>query len=136
MTNLPLDARGLPQGTPFHPDYEITPRDTQAALKSDPTHTLIVDVRLQSEWDISRLPDSVHIPLHQLEERWDELDHEGKQVLVICHHGRRSIDGAFILRAKGIATAKSIAGGLELWSQTIDPAIPRYGRQGEKVWKV
>lgn len=131
-----LDARGLPPATPLRPDLEVTPRDAHAALTQHPEHTLLVDVRLASEWDIARVPGSVHIPLHELENRWDELDCEGKQVLVLCHHGRRSIDGAYILRSKGILNAKSVAGGIEIWSLGVDPTVPRYGRQGERVWRV
>lgn len=128
-----LDDRGLPHGYRFHPADEVTPRQASEMLAKPPTGgVLIVDVRLTSEWETSRLPGSVHIPLHELEQRWDELETPGKEVLVLCHHGRRSIDGMNILRSKGITQAKSIAGGLEIWSLAVDPNVRRYTRQGEK----
>lgn len=128
-----LDDRGLPHAYRFHPADEVTPRQARAMIeKSPPGGVLVVDVRLRSEWETARLPESVHIPLHELEQRWDELETLGKEVLVLCHHGRRSIDGMNILRSKGITQAKSIAGGLEIWSLAVDPRVPRYQRQGEK----
>lgn len=127
-----LDDRGLPKSYTFHPAYEVTPREAQSAMLADPSGVLVVDCRLLSEWEVARIDASVHIPLHELEQRWDELEPEGKQVLVLCHHGRRSIDGMHILRSKGMSNAKSIAGGIEIWSVGVDPTIPRYQRQGEK----
>ncbi|MEK6702573.1 MAG: rhodanese-like domain-containing protein, partial [Planctomycetota bacterium] len=117
-----LDDRGLPRGSRFHPADEVTPREAAAAMRGagggggggGGGGVLIVDVRLRSEWDTARIEGSVHIPLHELEQRWDELETQGKEVLVLCHHGRRSLDGMHILRSKGIAGAKSIAGGIEV----------------------
>jgi rhodanese-related sulfurtransferase len=42
-----------------------------------------------------------------------------------CHHGVRSLRAALALRQLGI-NAKSMAGGIDLWSIDIDPAIRRY----------
>ena len=49
----------------------------------------------------------------------------GATVVVYCHHGIRSLSGAAILEAAGIAAA-SLKGGIDLWSRVIDPRVPRY----------
>jgi len=38
----------------------------------------------------------------------------------------RSVRAAAYLRAKGYYNAFSVAGGIDVWSQEIDPDVPRY----------
>ncbi|MDX2131389.1 MAG: rhodanese-like domain-containing protein [Planctomycetota bacterium] len=113
-----------------HPDYEVSPADAHASLSR--RACVLVDCRTQPEWDLVRVPGSVHVPLDELGARADEIDvPPGVPVYVICHHGRRSLDGAMILRASGIESlkdARSVAGGIDLWSQAADTAVPRYER--------
>lgn len=131
MSAAPLDDRGLPAGYAFKPDYEVTPREAKARRERDPSHYVIVDVRLPSELDAAAIPGVIHIPLHELEERADEIPKDpGVEVAVLCHHGVRSLKAALALRALGWPGAKSIAGGIEAWSLGADPSVPRYERNG------
>jgi rhodanese-related sulfurtransferase len=132
-----LDSRGLPAGQRLHPDFEISPRDAAQLLASAPTKTVLVDCRTDEEFALVRVPGSIHLPFHELEARAVELEiDDGAQVLVICHHGVRSMKAALALRAMSAAgaaptstaTARSIAGGIDLWSLAVDPSIPRYER--------
>lgn len=124
----PLDSRGLPTGYELKQGLEVTPREIKSAL-ADPSRVLLVDVRTQPEWDLVHVPGSIHIPLDQIEQRHDEIDlAPGQQLAVICHHGVRSLKGALALRALGFPHAVSVAGGIELWSLSADPDIPRYER--------
>jgi len=125
-----LDARGLPPGTQLRPNLEVTPRDAKAAV--DAGTALLVDVRTPEEWDLVRIPGSVLVPLNELAARHDEIEPSpGQQVLLLCHHGRRSLDAALQLRALGrpeLQACKSVAGGIEVWSLAADTTIPRYER--------
>lgn len=125
-----LDDRGLPPGMPFRPEIEVTPRDAKAAIEAG--RAILVDVRTQPEWELVHLTGGELIPLDQIANRHDEIEpHPGQQVLLLCHHGRRSLDAASILRATGrpeLANCKSVAGGIELWSLAADPSVPRYER--------
>jgi rhodanese-related sulfurtransferase len=47
-------------------------------------------------------------------------------VLVLCHHGARSLSVAAWLRNQGFTKAQSISGGIDAWSRSIDPTVPRY----------
>jgi rhodanese-related sulfurtransferase len=38
----------------------------------------------------------------------------------------RSLDAAAWLRSQGVAGARSMAGGIDRWSEEIDPSVPRY----------
>ncbi|MEO1129948.1 MAG: rhodanese-like domain-containing protein [Planctomycetota bacterium] len=57
--------------------------------------------------------------------RIDEIDEE-KTVVVMCHHGIRSLSVAAVLRSIGFEEAYSMAGGIDRWSMEIDQAVPRY----------
>ena len=47
-------------------------------------------------------------------------------VVVYCHHGVRSMSGAALLAHAGFPNVASLAGGIDLWAQTVDPNMPRY----------
>lgn len=131
MSSGPLDPRGLPAGYAFKPEYEITPRDADALIKSGKP-VVVIDVRTQPEIETSVIRSAfVHIPLDQIETRADEIDApEGAEVLTLCHHGIRSVKAALALRALGFPNARSIAGGIDLWTDAVDPTVPRYERAG------
>lgn len=127
-----LDAQGLPIGYFYRAEDETTPRELKLLLDAAVSGSVIVlDVRTQPEWDICRLRDAKLLPLQSLELRIDELkDDVGqdltRRIVVHCHHGRRSLTATYILRAAGFTNVTSLAGGIHLWSQDIDPAVATY----------
>lgn len=133
---MPYTPEGLPADHHFKPEWEVTPRHASDALRAG--KALVLDVRLETEWDFARVHGSHHIPLDELEARADEIrDLAAAQpgpVLALCHHGVRSLKAAAFLRHIGLTDAKSIAGGIEAWSVAIDASVPRYERQGSSVW--
>ena len=84
----------------------------------------LLDCRQPFEVDLCRLPGAVFIPLMEIAERLDELD-PSRPVIVYCHAGVRSINGAMLLEERGFV-AMSMRGGIEAWSLRIDPTVPRY----------
>ena len=104
---------------------EIGAKELAKAL-SGPNPPLLVDVRTPHEHDLAAIKPSVLLPLHELEERASELDaHKGREIVVYCHLGVRSLDGAAYLSSLGFK-AVSLAGGIEAWSCEVDPKVPRY----------
>lgn len=86
---------------------------------------VLVDCREQWEYDLTHLDGAVLLPLSTMhEDSGDDLP-EGS-VVVYCHHGIRSRTAAALLRRGGIASAQSLAGGIDRWSAEIDPAVARY----------
>ncbi len=135
VSNSPLDARGLPIGYPFKPEYEITPRDAAALVKDG--KAIIVDVRTTPELETAAVAGAQHIELSEIERRADEVDApEGAEILVLCHHGVRSMKATLALRQLGHPSAKSIAGGIELWSLAVDAGVPRYERGGGVIRRI
>ncbi len=87
----------------------------------------LLDVRQPEEHAIAALPGSTLIPLGDLPGRVAEVEPAaGALVVVYCHHGVRSLTGAFLLQQAGINEVASLAGGIDAWSRQIDPTIPQY----------
>ena len=88
---------------------------------------LLVDVRQPWEHELSRLPESLLVPLPELPQRAGEIrPGQGQQVVCYCHHGVRSLHAADFLNRLGISDVVSLAGGIDAWSLQIDPSVPRY----------
>ena len=49
-----------------------------------------------------------------------------RSVVIYCHHGMRSLNATQFLRARGLEQTFSLRGGIEAWSLTVDPEVPRY----------
>lgn len=86
---------------------------------------VLLDVRETWEAEIAALPGSVLIPLGELDDRVGELDSEAS-VVVYCHLGVRSQRAAQQLASSGFADVRNLAGGIDAWSRTVDPAVVRY----------
>ncbi|WP_164017336.1 rhodanese-like domain-containing protein [Pyxidicoccus trucidator] len=109
------------------PIPEISPTRL-AELLAGPAESrpALLDVRFPDEHAWVALPDSVLIPLPELDERADELEAlRGRPVVVYCHHGVRSLDGAAYLLSRGL-DAVSLKGGIDLYSRQVDPTLPLY----------
>jgi rhodanese-related sulfurtransferase len=104
---------------------QIHPTDLKAMLDAG-LPVLLVDVREPDEHAFCALPGSVPIPLGELPARAQEVEPGGALVVVYCHHGVRSLSGAAVLRQAGLPEVASLRGGIDLWSRTVDPAVPRY----------
>jgi len=105
-------------------DLELTPVELKQRLDRG-EKVLLVDVREPWEFDMCRIEGAKLIPMGQIPANLQSLDVDD-DVICYCHHGIRSLDVAVWLRNQGVATARSLAGGIERWSQEIDPQVPRY----------
>jgi rhodanese-related sulfurtransferase len=112
-------------------DPEITPETflhlrPAAPERADPDAPILLDVREPWEFQAASLPGSLLMPMGEVTSRaHTELDPD-QHIVVLCHHGQRSLSVAMWLRAQGFDRAQSLAGGIDAWSRTIDPAVPRY----------
>jgi rhodanese-related sulfurtransferase len=86
---------------------------------------VLLDVREPGEVAAAALPESLHVPMRQVPSRLAELD-PSAEFAVICHHGGRSDQVARFLRANGFARVHNVHGGIDAYSQHIDPSVPRY----------
>ncbi len=103
---------------------EIDPVDLAQELRgSDPP--LVVDVREPEEWAIGHLAAAHLIPKGELAERVDELT-KARELVLYCRSGKRSGEAARLLLDLGFSHVKSLRGGINAWSQQVDPTVPQY----------
>jgi len=103
---------------------QIGPEELRRRLEAGETIQLL-DVREVWEHEIARIEGARLIPLGELPERAGELDPE-KPIVVYCHLGVRSFQAVVWLRHQGFSLAQNLAGGIDCWSQVIDPMVVRY----------
>ena len=100
-----------------------------SALLDDGGELVLIDVRNSSEADVAVIPRSQLIPLAQIEngERIDEIRRLAGQrpIYVHCKLGGRSARAVELLSQQGIDTT-NVAGGIDAWSQQVDPGVARY----------
>jgi rhodanese-related sulfurtransferase len=110
-------------------DPEITLQafaQLRAAGASGIEAPVLLDVREPWEFQIANLPDSLLMPMGEVTSRAHaELDPDA-HIVVLCHHGQRSLSVAMWLRGQGFERAQSLADGIDGWSRVIDPRVPLY----------
>lgn len=85
----------------------------------------LLDVREPHEFKFASIANSTLIPLNQIPQRLGELDAE-QDIVVICHHGMRSMQAAHFLVNSGFKNIANLVGGIDAWSRECDDSVARY----------
>jgi rhodanese-related sulfurtransferase len=105
---------------------EITPGELAAWLAdASREQPLLLDVREPWEVEKARIAGAVAIPMREVPARLAELDPD-RDVVAFCHLGGRSMQVAAFLEKQGFSRVHNLAGGVDAWSKTVDPAVPVY----------
>jgi rhodanese-related sulfurtransferase len=105
-------------------DYEISPGDAAALLREGKAK--LIDVREPWEFATAHVENSVAMPMGEVAARaHQELDPD-ERLVVMCHHGVRSMNVTVWLRNQGFEQAQSVRGGIDAWTAEVDAAVPRY----------
>ena len=105
-------------------DYEISPAETADLLRENKVK--LIDVREPWEFEAARIAGSVPMPMGDVPARaHQELDPD-ERLVVLCHHGMRSMSVTVWLRNQGFEQVQSLRGGIDAWSAEVDPAVSRY----------
>jgi rhodanese-related sulfurtransferase len=106
-------------------DYEITPEEVKANLDQGEVLTLL-DVREPWEFETAHMDGAKLVPMGDVPSRaHQELDPED-HIVVVCHHGVRSMNVTAWLRQQGFEKAQSMRGGIDAWSRRVDGSVPVY----------
>ncbi|KAL0886799.1 hypothetical protein Bca101_010782 [Brassica carinata] len=137
FTQFPLSAGPL-NLLPL--ESRISSKEFKEILQKKERHVLL-DVRPSHHYKIVSLPDSLNIPLANLEARLNELTSALKEkedgdvntgsytnpsLYVVCRRGNDSQRAVQYLRDSGFSSAKDIVGGLEAWAADVNPSFPTY----------
>lgn len=106
---------------------EISAEEVKRRLETGEKLALI-DVREPFEFATARIEGAELVPMNTVPEHVDDLRRKasGMPLVVLCHHGVRSLNVVAWLRHHGIENCWSLAGGIDRWSVAIDSSVPRY----------
>ncbi|KND00824.1 uncharacterized protein SPPG_03929 [Spizellomyces punctatus DAOM BR117] len=125
------------------PDDERSTCREYSSVRMGAWPHLLLDVRETVQFNICSLPNSLNVPLKDLERRLTDVEQAARQaaalessaiaiakdalpIYVVCRRGNDSQVAVQLLRQHGFLQAKDIAGGLERWASEIDPDFPTY----------
>jgi rhodanese-related sulfurtransferase len=106
------------------PIKQLTPTELQNKIQGEEP-IFLLDVREPFEFAYAHIADSKLIPLNQIPERLRELD-MNQEIVLICHHGIRSMHAANFLSQVGFVQVSNLVGGIDGWSIECDSSMPRY----------
>ncbi|QDU61396.1 putative adenylyltransferase/sulfurtransferase MoeZ [Planctomycetes bacterium Pan216] len=103
---------------------QIDPKELKSKLNGT-GKPLVVDVREAHEVAICKIDGSVHIPLGELPQRYQELDPE-QDMVIHCKMGGRSAQACVFLKQQGFERVANLNGGIVAWREQIDPSLNLY----------
>jgi rhodanese-related sulfurtransferase len=86
---------------------------------------LLLDVREPWEFDICHIDGSTNMPMGQVPQRLQDLQ-QADEIVVICHHGVRSLQVIQFLQQQAPANLINLDGGVDAWARTVDADMPVY----------
>lgn len=103
---------------------EMTPRELRARLDAGESPYLL-DIREEWEVETAPFPGATHLSMQEVPAALGTLPKE-RDIVVICHHGGRSLSIALLLARSGFPAVWNLAGGIDGWSRQVDPTVPTY----------
>ncbi len=127
---ITIDVADTPNGQAFRVDNPNAPRVRAMSVKeleamiASGTRFELLDVRTPEERAIASIPGAVL--LNEAEAARIESLPRDTPLVLHCHHGGRSQQAAEQFVALGFSQVWNVVGGIDAWSQEIDPEVPRY----------
>ncbi len=98
----------------------------EASILRDTNEDVIfIDVREDSELEICRIENALHIPMNEIPDRCEALPLD-RPLIVFCHHGMRSMNVLHYLESRGFENVINMAGGIHAWATEVDTSTQRY----------
>jgi rhodanese-related sulfurtransferase len=107
-------------------EYEIAAEELKALLEDSNSDIVVLDCREPWEFETAKIAGSKHIPMNDIPSRFQNELKADKHIVVVCHHGVRSMNVTLWLRRQGLEKVQSLSGGIDRWARTIDPTVPLY----------
>lgn len=96
-----------------------------ANLRANDHNTVFLDVREDAELEICRIEGALHIPMGTIPEKFEQLPKD-RNIVVLCHHGMRSMQVVQFLQSHGFENVINLAGGIHAWAVYVDPDMAQY----------
>lgn len=86
---------------------------------------MVLDVREPWEHEVCSIAESTLLPMQEIPARLQELPAD-TDIVVVCHHGMRSLQVAQFLKQSGLERVFNLSGGIAAWAAQVDPDMPQY----------
>ncbi|MGI9072062.1 MAG: rhodanese-like domain-containing protein [Bryobacteraceae bacterium] len=106
---------------------ELSPREVRSRL-SRGDRLVFIDVREPEEFAVTRIAGAELVPMQSVPAEIQRLKRlaDDACLVILCHHGVRSLQIVSWFRQQRLDNCFSLAGGIDRWSREIDPTVPRY----------
>lgn len=106
-------------------DFEISVGQVKNLQKHGESFVLL-DVREPWELEKASIAGTKNIPMGEVAARANQELDPDQYIIVMCHHGMRSLSVTNWLRQQGFEKVQSMRGGIDGWARTVDPKVPLY----------
>lgn len=104
------------------PEIDVKTLESKLKNKED---FILLDVRTDSEYFLSNIAESIHIPMNTIPEKYKSLDKD-QEIVVQCKSGVRSEKVCQFLLNNDFKNVKNLTGGIIEWAIQIDSSIIVY----------
>ena len=106
--------------------HQLSPVDLSTWLE-DPARPgpLVLDIREGWEVNLCKIEGSRHVPMQTIPARMDSLPKD-EPIVVVCHHGIRSMRVSAYLDHHGFKSVYNLQGGIQAWATDVDRDMARY----------
>jgi rhodanese-related sulfurtransferase len=106
----------------------IAPKDLADLRKGDPSVRL-VDVRSREEFEAVHIDGSLLLSQDVMRQVMSDGSNT-RPLVIVDHQGKQGLDAAAYFMGHGLQNVRCLRGGIDAWSQEVDPKVRRY-RLGE-----
>ena len=106
---------------------QVSASELHDALQRDEEGTVrLLDIRTREEYEAVHIEGSRLFSQELMNTVLMQWPREAGLIALVDHQGTRSLDAAAYLAGHGFTNVKALLGGIDAWSQEIDPKLPRY----------
>lgn len=102
----------------------LDPLEIKVLLEKE-TDIKLIDVREKWEYEYARIDGAENIPLSVFVHSVNKIDNN-KKIILYCHHGSRSYQACSFLVRNGFKDVINMDGGINAWSDLVDPSLAKY----------
>lgn len=102
----------------------IEPKELAGLLKQSPSVRLL-DVRSREEFEAVHIEGAVLMSQPVMQEIMGEGTNS-RPLVIVDHTGKQGMDAAAYFLGHGLTNVRCLRGGMDAWSQEVNPELPRY----------
>jgi rhodanese-related sulfurtransferase len=118
------DARVAVFNRPKRLKLLIEPKELAEWLKQEKSIRLL-DVRSREEFEAVHIEGAILMSQPVMQQILAEGTNT-RPLLIVDHQGRQGLDAAAYFLGHGLTNVRCLRGGIDAWSQEVDPKLPRY----------